>query len=87
MTGKQDAFSSQVKQLGVLTTIPIILLAGPAVGFWMGSWIDRKANCYPWFTIIFIGLGFAGSAREVIRLLKQVLKDDKNAGENKSNAK
>ena len=76
MTEKKNAFYLQVKQLGVLTTVPIVLLVGPAIGFFVGSWIDRKANIYPWFTIIFVGLGFVGSAREVFRLLKEVLKED-----------
>ena len=76
MAEKKDAFYSQVKQLGILTTIPIILLVGPAIGFFLGSWIDRKAQCYPWVTIIFIFLGFAASGREIFRLLKQISKDD-----------
>ena len=76
MAEKKDAFYTQVKQLGVLTTIPIILLIGPAIGFFLGSWIDRKAHIYPWFTIIFVFLGFAGSGREVFRLLKQISKND-----------
>ena len=76
MTGNKDAFSSQAKQIGVLTTIPIVLLLGPVVGFWIGGWIDRKALIYPWFTIIFVALGFVASGREVLRLLKQVLKDE-----------
>ena len=76
MTEKKNAIYSQVKQLGVLTTVPIILLVGPAIGFFLGSWIDRKTNIYPWFTIIFVGLGFAGSAREVFRLLKEISKED-----------
>ena len=72
MPGKKVADWKELRQLGVLTTVPIILLAGPAVGFFVGSWIDRKSHIYPWFTIIFIGLGFVGSAREVVRLLKEV---------------
>jgi len=76
MTGKKNAFYSQVKQLGVLTTIPIILLVGPIIGFFLGGWIDRKTHLYPWFTIIFIFLGFAAAGKEIVRLLKQVLKED-----------
>ncbi len=76
MTGNKDPFYAQVKQIGVLTTIPIVLLAGPVVGFWIGGWIDRKALIYPWFTIIFVALGFLASGREVLRMLKQVLKDE-----------
>ena len=76
MTEKRNAFYSQVKQLGVLTTIPIILLIGPSIGFFLGYWIDRKAPIYPWFTIIFIFFGFAASGREIVRLLRQILRDD-----------
>ena len=75
MAEKKSAFYSQVKQLGVLTTIPIILLVGPAIGYFLGNWIDRKFLIYPWVTIIFVGLGFGASGREITRLLKQVLKD------------
>ena len=72
MPGKKNADWEQIKQLGILTTIPIILLVGPVVGFFLGGWIDRKAHIYPWFTILFIGLGFVASGREVVRLLKEV---------------
>ncbi len=76
MAEKKNAFYSQVKQLGVLTTIPIILLVGPAIGFVLGGWIDQKVHKYPWFTLIFVTLGFVASGREVARLLKQILKDE-----------
>ena len=75
MSGKKSAYSSQVKQLGVLTSIPIILLIGPVIGYLAGSWIDRKAHIFPWFTTILVLLGFVGSGREVVRLLREVLKD------------
>ena len=70
-------FYSQVKQLGIVTTIPVVLLVGPAVGFLAGSWLDKKFQIYPWLTIVFILLGFMASGREVARLLKTVLKSEK----------
>lgn len=76
MEGKPNSVASQVKQLGALTTIPVILLAGPAVGFFIGDWIDRKSHLYPWFTILFVFFGLAASGREIVRLLKQIQKDD-----------
>ena len=76
MTGNKDALPSQLKQLGALTTIPIILLAGPAIGYFAGGWLDRKFRIYPWFTIALIALGFIASGREVFRLLKEILKDE-----------
>ena len=77
MTEKKDAEYSQLKQLGVLTTIPIILLVGPAIGFAVGGWLDRKFQTYPWFSIAIGVLGFAASAREVYRLLQMVAKEQK----------
>lgn len=80
MTGKKNAFYSQVKQLGVLTTIPIILLVGPVIGFLVGGWIDRKAHSYPWVTIVFVLLGFVAAGREIVRLLRQVSEESHKSG-------
>ncbi len=77
MDEKKDAVYSQVKQLGVLTTIPILLLVGPLVGYFAGGWIDRKFQLYPWFTILLLILGFVASGREIFCILKQILKEDK----------
>ena len=76
MAGEKPPIYSQVKQLATLTTVPIILLAGPVVGYFAGTWLDRKFHLYPWFTIILIALGFVGSGREVMRLLKTVLNNE-----------
>ncbi len=77
MTEKKDALYSQVKQLGVLTVVPVILLVGPLVGYYIGGWIDQRFRLYPWFTILFLILGFVAAGREIVRLLRQVLKEDK----------
>lgn len=76
MTEKETSFYSQVKQIGVLTAIPLLLLTGPAVGFFIGSWMDRKAHVYPWFTLIFLALGFAAAGKEISKILKEVLKGE-----------
>jgi len=80
MAEKKDAIYSQVKQLGVLTAVPLILLIGPLVGFFIGGWIDRRFQFYPWFTVLFLILGFVASGREIARLLRQILNDDKKNG-------
>ena len=78
MREKKDNNFEQIKQVGVLTVVPIILLVGPLFGYFLGSWIDRKFHIYPWFTIILITLGFVASGREIVRLLKQTMKDNKS---------
>ena len=77
MAEKKDAYFSQLKQIGSLTAVPIILLAGPAVGYFTGGWVDRQFRFYPWCTVLLSVLGFIASGREVMRLLRQVLKEDK----------
>ena len=77
MAENKDSYFSQVKQIGALTAVPVILLAGPAVGYFVGGWVDRKFQFYPWCTILLSVLGFVASGREVMRLLSQILKEDK----------
>ena len=77
MAEKKGNYFSQVKQIGALTAVPIILLAGPAVGFYIGGWFDRKFQIYPWGTAVFLVLGFLASGREVVRLLNEISKENK----------
>ena len=78
MAEKKDADFRQLKQIGVLTTVPIILLVGPIAGYFVGNWIDKRFQFYPWGTISLLILGFVASGREIYRLLTQVLKEDKD---------
>ena len=77
MADKKSGFYSQVKQIGTLTAIPVILVVGPLLGYFAGDWLDRKFRFFPWFTIIGLFLGFAASGREIFRLLKQFLEEQK----------
>ena len=78
MPEKKDTYFDEIKKIGVLTTIPIILLVGPAVGFFLGGWIDRKFHIYPWVTILFVGLGFLASGQEIARIIKDVVRSDES---------
>jgi len=64
----------RARQVGMLTTIPFILLLGPLIGYFAGSWIDRKWDLAPYGTIVLIVLGFAAAVRETVRLLRQTLR-------------
>ena len=77
MAEKKDSYLLQVKQIGALTAVPIILLVGPVSGYFVGDWLDHKFRSYPWFTVLFLALGFVAAGREVVRLLKQVLKENR----------
>ena len=77
MGGDDNSYLSQVKQIWLVTTIPILLFAGPAIGYFLGNWIDRKAGFFPWGSIIGLALGFVGAAREMIRIARILQSEEK----------
>ncbi len=79
MAFKKQGFYSQVKQIGALTAIPLILVVGPLLGYFAGDWLDRKFQFFPWFTILGLFAGFVAAAREIFRLLKQFLEEEKKS--------
>ena len=67
--------NNNLKSLKVVleaTSIPFVLLGGPLVGFFIGSFLDRKFGTNKIFLIIFIALGFAAAVKETIFILKRV---------------
>lgn len=62
--------------MGLAITIPMMLLAGPLVGWFIGSWLDKKFGTNPWLLIILLVLGTTASVRETIKIIKEISKDD-----------
>ena len=65
---------NKVWQIGVLTTIPFILVAGPVVGYLAGNWVDQKYHSDPYAKAVLIVLGLIASVREIIQIIRNVLK-------------
>jgi len=55
----------------LLTTIPFVLLVGPAIGYYLGSAIDGRLSSGPWGMGMGIALGVISSARVTIQLIRQ----------------
>lgn len=60
-----------VRQVGLLTTIPVMLLSGPLIGFLIGDYIDKRIGTAPWFMVLLVCLGFAASIRQTILIIKK----------------
>lgn len=60
------------RQLGLLTTIPLVLLSGPVIGFFIGDYLDKRFNTYPWLTFFFLMVGFIASIRQTIKIITMV---------------
>ena len=68
----EKSFYSQIRYLGLVTTIPAILLTGPACGYFIGRWLDQKFHFAPWMAVLFSCLGFAASVKEMTKIVKRV---------------
>ena len=60
-----------VQQAGLLTAIPLVLLVGPTLGYYLGSGLDRRWSLSPWGVTGGVVLGLLASVRSTIQLIKQ----------------
>ena len=61
----------EIKQACLLITIPAIMFAAPAIGYFVGSWADTKFGTDPYLAVIGAIFGFAAAGVEVYRLIKR----------------
>ena len=66
----------KIRRWGLLTGIGPLLVASVVVGYFVGSWIDRRLGTAPWAMIAGVLLGTAGGFIEMIRLLKEAGADE-----------
>lgn len=71
MTDEDDKLKS-IAQVGAYITIPFVLAIPPVLGWWIGSWLDKKLGTDPIFMYIFIALGFVAGFRELFRIIKRM---------------
>ena len=62
---------SRFAQVGLLTAIPIVLLVGPALGYYLGTALDRRWPTAPWGMVVGIVFGMVASARVVIQMIER----------------
>lgn len=60
-----------MRQIGLVTTIPMIFAAGPLVGYWIGSWVDGRFGTDPWGKVIVSLLGFVASLKQVVTIIQR----------------
>lgn len=60
-----------IRQAGLLTSIPFVLLVGPALGYYLGSALDHRWTHAPWGGIAGSVLGLIASGRVTVDLIRQ----------------
>jgi hypothetical protein len=68
-----------IKIAGLLSYIPVVLVAGPLAGYFCGELLAKKFVLTPLIVIVLIGLGIIVSIIEAIRIIKLTLKISKKA--------
>lgn len=53
----------------------MMLLVGPALGYFLGKWLDGKFNTDPYLMVILALFGFVASAKESYRTIKKIADD------------
>ena len=70
--------SRWLKQAGLLTAIPFVLLTGPALGYYLGASLDHRWSHAPWGMLIGVVLGLVSGMQVTADLIRQAreLDDD-----------
>ena len=72
--GRND--SGWMKTAALATTIPMALLVGPLLGYWVGAWIDHhRPAIAPWGSGVGVAIGLAAGARQAWALVRQIQSD------------
>ena len=74
------AYGKRIRQIGLVTTIPMIFAAGPLVGYGIGHWLDGHFGTDPWGTVGVSLLGFVASLKQVITIIRQSTKEEEGNG-------
>ena len=66
-----------IRSAGLLLAIPTLLIVAPLVGFFLGSWLDRRFATAPWLGIGGLALGFVAAGRETYLIYRRYEAEEK----------
>ena len=74
MEKKPEDKYAMLRQAGLATVIPFLLMVSPLVGYFLGRFLDKKLDTsFLWK--VFTALGFVAGVREVYRIIKRISKE------------
>jgi F0F1-type ATP synthase assembly protein I len=78
MEKKSEHKYAMMRQAGLVTVIPFLLMVSPILGYFIGRFLDGRFNTsFLW--IVFIVLGFVAGVREVYRIIVRVGKETQSS--------
>lgn len=70
-SGSDGKWGRDMRQIGLLTSIPFLLLGGVIVGFLIGNWLDKKFDTEPYLAALGVLAGVAAAAIEIVQVVKK----------------
>jgi F0F1-type ATP synthase assembly protein I len=67
---------SGCRQVALATTIPLIMVAAPGVGYFIGKYLDKLLGTQSIMSVIFLLLGVVAGGLETYKLIKEIIKED-----------
>lgn len=75
---RKDKDSETYRILGVVGSFGFTTAGAIAGGYFLGIYLDKKLNTYPWLMLLFILAGIIGSFIEYFRVVKTLSDENKS---------
>ena len=63
------------RQVALATTIPLVMLVAPAVGYFLGSYLDSLLGTSKLMTVLLLLLGVVAGGVESYRIIREIIKE------------
>lgn len=67
----RDVGKSAGRALSLITTLGVTMAASTLIGYFAGSFLDRRLGTYPWFVFFFSICGIAAGFKGIFRIIKE----------------
>lgn len=65
-----------LRQIGLLTSIPFIFLGGVIIGYLIGAWLDKKFGTDPYLAAAGVFMGVAAAVLEIVKVVRRASADE-----------
>ena len=67
-----------IRTVGLLGVIPLMIGVGPLIGYVIGNWLDTKLGTGPYLMVVFVALGFGAAIKETIKIIKEANRESED---------
>ncbi len=76
VTANEPDKRANLRQVGMYSLIPTVLLVTPTVAYFLGVLLARWLGAGDWLKVVMALLGFAAGIRETVRIVKRASEEN-----------